>query len=156
MSELEPNDSRNVTLSNERAPGEPPRTGPREGETRGQQQQQQGQWRTDAQGQAQGQSQADSGAAESDWRATERRDAQDHEFAAGGVDGPSLRAEADDGQWSQQPEDLGAAPAGQAQQGEPVDQESDLVLGTELRGPREAMEQRDDARRREQSERGGS
>ena len=34
MGEYEPHDSRNVTLKQERAPGEPPRTGPREGETR--------------------------------------------------------------------------------------------------------------------------
>lgn len=34
MGEYEPNDSRNITLSNDNAPGEPPRTGPREGETR--------------------------------------------------------------------------------------------------------------------------
>ena len=34
MGEYEPRDSRNVTLKQERAPGEPPRTGPREGETR--------------------------------------------------------------------------------------------------------------------------
>ena len=34
MGEYEPNDSRNVTLKQQRAPGEPPRTGPREGETR--------------------------------------------------------------------------------------------------------------------------
>ncbi|HYD24816.1 MAG TPA: hypothetical protein VEB68_08455 [Croceibacterium sp.] len=33
MGEYEPHDSRNVTLKQERAPGEPPRTGPREGET---------------------------------------------------------------------------------------------------------------------------
>ena len=39
MSELEPDDSRDVTLSNHRAPGEPPRTGPREGEARAQAQQ---------------------------------------------------------------------------------------------------------------------
>ena len=32
MSELEPDDSRTVTNSQNRAPGEPPRTGPREGE----------------------------------------------------------------------------------------------------------------------------
>ena len=38
MGEYEPHDSRNVTLKQERAPGEPPRTGPREGETRQQQQ----------------------------------------------------------------------------------------------------------------------
>ncbi len=37
MGEYEPNDSRNVTLKQNRAPGEPPRTGPREGETRQQQ-----------------------------------------------------------------------------------------------------------------------
>lgn len=34
MGEYEPNDSRKITLSNDTAPGEPPRTGPREGETR--------------------------------------------------------------------------------------------------------------------------
>lgn len=39
MGEYEPHDSRNVTLKQERAPGEPPRTGPREGETRQQEQQ---------------------------------------------------------------------------------------------------------------------
>lgn len=38
MGEYEPHDSRNVTLKQERAPGEPPRTGPREGETRQQEQ----------------------------------------------------------------------------------------------------------------------
>jgi len=37
MGEYEPNDSRNVTLKQDRAPGEPPRTGPREAETRRQQ-----------------------------------------------------------------------------------------------------------------------
>ena len=41
MGEYEPNDSRNVTLKQDRAPGEPPRTGPREAETRQQQGQQQ-------------------------------------------------------------------------------------------------------------------
>jgi len=40
MGEYEPHDSRNVTLKQERAPGEPPRTGPREGETRQQEQRQ--------------------------------------------------------------------------------------------------------------------
>ena len=34
MGEYEPNDSRNVTLRQDRAPGEPPRTGPREQEAR--------------------------------------------------------------------------------------------------------------------------
>ena len=38
MGEYEPRDSRNVTLKQDRAPGEPPRTGPREGETRQQEQ----------------------------------------------------------------------------------------------------------------------
>ena len=38
MGEYEPHDSRNVTLKQQRAPGEPPRTGPREGETRQQEQ----------------------------------------------------------------------------------------------------------------------
>ena len=38
MGEYEPHDSRNVTLRQDRAPGEPPRTGPREAETRQQQQ----------------------------------------------------------------------------------------------------------------------
>ena len=37
--QYEPKDSRDVTLSNERAPGEPDRTGHREGETRQQEQQ---------------------------------------------------------------------------------------------------------------------
>ena len=37
MGEYEPHDSRNVTLKQDRAPGEPPRTGPREAETRQQQ-----------------------------------------------------------------------------------------------------------------------
>ena len=37
MGEYEPRDSRNVTLRQDRAPGEPPRTGPREAETRQQQ-----------------------------------------------------------------------------------------------------------------------
>jgi hypothetical protein len=36
MSELEPDDSRDVTNHQNRAPGEPPRTGPREGEARAQ------------------------------------------------------------------------------------------------------------------------
>ena len=34
MSELEPDDSRDITLSDTSAPGEPKRTGAREGETR--------------------------------------------------------------------------------------------------------------------------
>ena len=34
MGEYEPDDSRDVTLSDHRAPGEPPRTGPREDEAR--------------------------------------------------------------------------------------------------------------------------
>lgn len=34
MGEYEPRDSRNVTLRQDRAPGEPPRTGPREDEAR--------------------------------------------------------------------------------------------------------------------------
>jgi hypothetical protein len=34
MGEYEPDDSRDVTLNPNEAPGEPPRTGPREGETR--------------------------------------------------------------------------------------------------------------------------
>ncbi len=38
--QYEPKDSRDVTLSNERAPGEPDRTGHREGEARQQEQQQ--------------------------------------------------------------------------------------------------------------------
>lgn len=38
MGEYEPHDSRNVTLKQERAPGEPPRTGPQEAATRQQQQ----------------------------------------------------------------------------------------------------------------------
>jgi hypothetical protein len=38
MGEYEPNDSRNVTRTQNRAPGEPPRTGPQEDETRQQQQ----------------------------------------------------------------------------------------------------------------------
>lgn len=41
MGEYEPHDSRNVTLKQERAPGEPPRTGPQEGETRRQPRQEQ-------------------------------------------------------------------------------------------------------------------
>jgi hypothetical protein len=36
MGEYEPDDSRDVTLSDHRAPGEPPRTGPREDEARAQ------------------------------------------------------------------------------------------------------------------------
>jgi hypothetical protein len=36
MGEYEPDDSRDVTLSDHQAPGEPPRTGPREGEARAQ------------------------------------------------------------------------------------------------------------------------
>ena len=34
MGEYEPDDSRDVTLTDHRAPGEPPRTGPREDEAR--------------------------------------------------------------------------------------------------------------------------
>ena len=41
MGEYEPRDSRNVTLRQDRAPGEPPRTGPQEGETRRQMRQEQ-------------------------------------------------------------------------------------------------------------------
>ena len=42
MGEYEPDDSRNVTLSDHQAPGEPPRTGPREDEARAKAQQEQG------------------------------------------------------------------------------------------------------------------
>jgi len=42
MSELEPDDSRDVTGSTHRAPGEPPRTGPREDEARARAQAEQG------------------------------------------------------------------------------------------------------------------
>lgn len=134
MGELEPDDSRDVTLNDQRAPGEPPRTGPREGETRGQQQQQQG---------SQSQQQ------QSDWRATEAgREAQDHEFA-GDIDAaPSLRADADDGQWSQQPAD--EEPGAQPRQGGPA-----IRPEAELRGPRESLSQPDERSRREQAERGG-
>lgn len=137
MGELEPDDSRDVTLNDQRAPGEPPRTGPREGETRGQQQQQHGQSQQ-----------------QSDWRAAEEgREAQDHEFA-GDIDAaPSLRAEADDGQWSQQPMD--EEPRAQPQQGAP----DSIRPEAELRGPRESMRGSDrqpgDSARREQAERGG-
>jgi len=134
MGQLEPDDSRNVTLNDQRAPGEPPRTGPREGETRGRQQQQ----GSGSQSQQQ-----------SDWRAIEAtrdRDAQDHEFAGDIDSAPSLRPDADDGQWSQDPvhDDTQAQP----QQGEPSS-------GSE-RGPRESMRQPNDVTRREQAERGGS
>ena len=40
--QYEPKDSRDVTLADNRAPGEPERTGPREGETRQQEQQSDG------------------------------------------------------------------------------------------------------------------
>jgi hypothetical protein len=140
MGELEPDDSRDVTLNDRRAPGEPPRTGPREGETRGQQSQQQS-----------GQSQQQQ---PSDWRATEEgREAQDNEFA-GDIDAaPSLRPEADDGQWSQQPVDE-ESHARQPQQGEPG-----IRPEAELRGPRESMHEAErrpsDGDRRGQAERGG-
>jgi hypothetical protein len=134
MGELEPHDSRDVTLNDQRAPGEPPRTGPHEGETRGQQQQQ-----------------GQGGKQQSDWRAAEAtrdRDAQDNEFA-GDIDAaPSLRAEADDGQWSQQPVDR--EPGAQPQQGEPA-----IRPEAELRGPRDSLRQPGDRERREQAERGG-
>jgi hypothetical protein len=52
MGEYEPHDSRNVTLKQERAPGEPPRTGPREGETRPPEEQQQAESGQQEQGQA--------------------------------------------------------------------------------------------------------
>lgn len=42
MGEYEPDDSRDVTLSDHQAPGEPPRTGPREDEARRKAQQEQG------------------------------------------------------------------------------------------------------------------
>lgn len=145
MGELEPDDSRDVTLNDQRAPGEPPRTGPREGESRRPQQQQQSGWRTDPEGQAQGQAQA----SESNWRADEEgREAQNHEFAGDIASAPSLRPEADDGQWSQQPVDNKRD--AQPQQGRPS-----IRPEAELRGPRESMRQSDDGTRREQAERGG-
>lgn len=42
MGEYEPDDSRDVTLSDHQAPGEPPRTGPREDEVRRQAEQREG------------------------------------------------------------------------------------------------------------------
>jgi hypothetical protein len=88
MGEYEPDDSRKVTLTDNRAPGEPPRTGPREDEARraaqsgqdpvsrpaqqGQAQAQggQSQSQSQSQGAAQGQSRepAASGAAPQSWR----------------------------------------------------------------------------------------
>jgi hypothetical protein len=140
MGELEPDDSRDVTLNDRQAPGEPPRTGPREGETRGRQQQQQG-------GQAQSQQ-------ESDWRAAEEgREAQDNEFAGDTGAAPSLRAEADDGQWSQQPID-------EERSAQPQQSQTGTRPEAELRGPRDtmgdSMRQPGDGDRREQAERGGS
>lgn len=138
MGELEPDDSRDVTLNDQRAPGEPPRTGPREGETRSQQQQQGGQSQSQQQ--------------QSGWRATEQgREAQDHEFAGDTGAAPSLRAEADDGQWSQQPID---------EQSHAQPQQGEIRPEAELRGPRDSMRdsmrQPGDAERRDQAERGGS
>jgi hypothetical protein len=139
MGQLEPDDSRNVTLNDQRAPGEPPRTGPREGETRGQQQRQDGELQSQSQSQ------------ESDWRAAEAtrdRDAQDHEFAGDIDSAPSLRPDADDGQWSQQP--AHDSTYTQSQQGEP-----DIRPEAELRGPRDSMGKPEDAAQRRQAERGG-
>ena len=51
MSELEPDDSRDVTGSTHRAPGEPPRTGPREDEARARAQAEQGEVPARRQGQ---------------------------------------------------------------------------------------------------------
>jgi hypothetical protein len=50
MSEYEPDDSRTVTNSQSRAPGEPPRTGPREDEARSQAGQQTSEQRKDQAG----------------------------------------------------------------------------------------------------------
>ncbi len=91
MGQYEPEDSRNVTLSNDTAPGEPDRTGPRESETR----QQQGQ-----QGEAPGKAQAGYGNS----RDTEGRMEQDarpdrpatgDEFVGETSADPARRAQAD-------------------------------------------------------------
>jgi hypothetical protein len=76
MGEYEPDDSRKVTLTDNRAPGEPPRTGPRENEARQragqpvQAQTQGGQSQSQSQGAAPGQSpeSAASGAPPHSWR----------------------------------------------------------------------------------------
>lgn len=149
MGELEPDDSRDVTLTNEHAPGEPPRTGPREGETRP---------KTDS---SQSQSQSQKKSPEGSWRDTEKdRDAQDHELA-GGIDGPSPRPEADDGQWSQDPEKF--VPEKLADTGEDYDaptqpmqgwyQEEDVIrFGAAVR---DMMREPPPASQAEQAERGG-
>lgn len=79
MGEYEPHDSRNVTLRQERAPGEPPRTGPREEETRQQEQQQ-------AEHEQQDESEAE---AEAEAALRERASGQDNEeFDARDREGP--------------------------------------------------------------------
>jgi hypothetical protein len=73
MGELEPDDSRDVTLTDNLAPGEPPRTGPREVETRGK-----GTIRKDGTG-----SEVPSESGRS-WRDTERERQQEDDDADGG------------------------------------------------------------------------
>ena len=68
MGEYEPNDSRNVTLSQNRAPGEPPHTGPREGESR--------------QGRARPVTELDPEKRKEEEEAMRRRDAEQREAAA--------------------------------------------------------------------------
>lgn len=139
MGELEPDDSRDVTLTDDRAPGEPPRTGPREGETRGQ-------------GQSQSQQQPHKGS----WRDTEKdRDAQDHD-KAGGIDGPSPRPEADDGQWSQDPEKFAIADDDYDAPTQPMQgwyEEEDVIrFGAAIR---DMMREPAPPRQAQQAERGG-
>jgi hypothetical protein len=88
MGQYEPEDSRNVTLSNHTAPGEPERTGPREGETR--QQQRQGDAPDGAQA-GYGNSRTEQGTAEQDLARGNSDDAVVGETS----DDPARKAQAD-------------------------------------------------------------
>jgi hypothetical protein len=153
MGELEPDDSRDVTLTDHQAPGEPPRTGPREGETRGDKgSSDKTDWRTDPEGRTQNQSQTNDGS----WRDTEKdRDAQDHD-KAGGIAGPSPRPEADDGQWSQDPEKFAVADDDYDAPTQPMQgwyEEEDVIrFGAAIR---DMMRAPHPARQAYQAERGG-
>lgn len=97
MGQYEPTDSRNVTLSNDTAPGEPDRTGPREGETRRQEPRGDDASNSPGSGGAQtgyGNSRNERGTAEQDV-ATGKRAAKDDAVVGETSSDPARKAQAD-------------------------------------------------------------
>ncbi len=104
MSELEPDDSRDVTNTQARAPGEPPRTGPREGQARADAGQQ------GTAGQAAAPQAAPEAAPKADGGFATEGDAPNHPDRFSGK--AANADDADDDRWKAKAENSGAVPEG--------------------------------------------